>query len=120
MSPAQLLGVFTCQLFTEVPSVKSRQNKFLKKSTPTNRNRKNSATIMFCECYGSNFLIILPPRTQYLPVVAGISQTGDERTAREARMSASLSINGPICMTKCHCVAQIGGISFKIGGIPHI
>ena len=25
------LGVFTCQLFTEVPSVKSRQNKFLKK-----------------------------------------------------------------------------------------
>ena len=27
-------------------------------------------------------------RTQYLPV-AGISQTDDERTAREARMSAS-------------------------------
>ena len=23
---------------------------------------------MFCECYGSNFIIIMPPRTQYLPV----------------------------------------------------
>ena len=32
----------------------------------------------------------MPPRTQYLPV-NGISQTDDERTAREARMSASIS-----------------------------
>ena len=37
----------------------------------------------------------MPPRTQYLPVVGisptdpWISQTDDERTAREARMSAS-------------------------------
>ena len=32
--------------------------------------------IVFCECYGStsNFIITMPPRTQYLPV-AGISPT---------------------------------------------
>ena len=44
---------------------------------------------MFCECYGTNFIITMPPRTQYLPK-AGISQTDGERTAREARMPASL------------------------------
>ena len=46
-------------------------------------------SIMFCECYGSNFIITMPPRTQYLPV-ARISKTDGERTAREARMSASV------------------------------
>ena len=42
----------------------------------------------------------MPPRTQYLPVTGisptdpWISQTDDERTAREARMSASyISLN---------------------------
>ena len=43
---------------------------------------------MFCECYGPNFIIIVPPRTQYLPVAGisltdpWISQTDDERNAR--------------------------------------
>ena len=34
-----------------------------------------------------NFIIIMPPQTQYLPV-AEISQTHDERNVHQARMSA--------------------------------
>ena len=46
--------------------------------------------IMVCES-----IILMPPRTQYLPIAGisstdpWISQTNDERTAREARISAS-------------------------------
>ena len=40
--------------------------------------------LMFCECYGSNFIIIMPPRTQYLPV-AGESPRRMTRGLRAKR-----------------------------------
>ena len=52
--------------------------------SPSTDHMVYGCPLMFCECYGSNFIIIMPPRTQYLPVAGNLPEGWREDCASRA------------------------------------
>ena len=79
-------------------------------------SEKNGA-LMVCES-----MILMPPQTQYLPIAGisptdpWISQTDDERTAREAHMSVSICYIMKIA--NLYVVSWLILVSISIGNPP--